>query len=89
MARTLGSPINKGMEPGDFDKETRRKLLALDEFRNGNVYDGLLNMGYETEEVDKINDVVQNIDVTPYAGSPTRFKEDMLALAGALEKEGY
>ena len=83
ISQSLGAQPGEHRGPEDFDQETTWKLYALNEFRVGNVYDGLcyldradLWLGADTRRV------------TEYAVSPAGFHKDMHKLAHDLEAAG-
>jgi hypothetical protein len=83
ISQSLGARPGEHRGPEDFDQETTWKLYALNEFRVGNVFDGLcyldradLWLGADTRRI------------TEYAVSPAGFHKDMQKLAGDLETVG-
>lgn len=83
ISQSLGALPNEHRGPEDFDQETTWKLYALNEFRVGNVFDGLCYLdcadrwlGADTRRV------------TDYAESPPGFHRDMQKLASDLEAVG-
>lgn len=83
IATELGVQPNEHRGPEDFDRETTWKLYALNEFRVGNVFDGLcyldradLWFGADTRAI------------TDYAANPAGFHKDMQKLASDLEAVG-
>ncbi|RBP36916.1 hypothetical protein DES53_11557 [Roseimicrobium gellanilyticum] len=83
ISQSLGAQPGEHRGPEDFDQETTWKLYALNEFRVGNVYDGLtyldrsdLWLGADTRTI------------TEYTTSPSGFHRDMQKLAGDLEAVG-
>lgn len=79
MAQTLGAERTRDHDPFDMDEWTER-LEALEEFRTGDVDDGLEYM--------EIEDAGLNRKVTDYHEDPVAFKADMGRLADDLEKAG-
>jgi hypothetical protein len=83
ISQSLGAQPNEHRGPEDFDQETTWKLYALNEFRVGNVFDGLCYLdcadrwlGADTRRV------------ADYAESPSGFHRDMQKLASELEAAG-
>jgi hypothetical protein len=83
ISQSLGARPGEHRGPEDFDQETTWKLYALNEFRVGNVFDGLcyldradLWLGADTRAI------------TEYTASPAGFHQDMQKLAGDLEAVG-
>ncbi len=83
MAKRLKAIPSAVLWPESFDKEIEKKLVALDDVRNGclkraaHQISGLFNRF-----------VTDNIIVTPYAESPERFKLEMVLTAAALKEIG-
>lgn len=69
------------IEPSYFPDDVRNKLHALDDFRNGDLSNGLRRFG-----VKKIPIVLQSeyVNITDYQDNPKQFKKDMLELASNL-----
>lgn len=83
MASTLGMPPEIDAFPESFDRDTALKLFALNEFRQGEVSDGLgflLHLGYRGGYDSRI--------VTPYHVDPAQFKTHMREIADELEDRG-
>ena len=83
IATELGAMPGEHCGPEDFDQETTWKLYALNQFRVGNVFDGLcylnradLWLGADTRTI------------TDYAANPADFHRDMQTLASDLEAVG-
>lgn len=83
ISQELGAQPNEHRGPEDFDQETTWKMHALNEFRVGNVFDGLCYLdcadrwlGADTRRV------------ADYAESPAAFHRDMQTLASDLEAVG-
>jgi hypothetical protein len=83
ISQSLGARPGEHRGPEDFDQETTWKLYALNEFRVGNVFDGLcyldrtdLWLGADTRAI------------TEYTASPAGFHRDMHKLAADLEAVG-
>jgi hypothetical protein len=83
ISQSLGAHPGEHRGPEDFDQETTWKLYALNEFRVGNVFDGLcyldradLWLGADTRTI------------TEYTANAEGFHEDMQKLAGDLEAAG-
>ncbi len=72
---------NDDLKPCDFEDDGN-KLYALDYFREGHITNGLIEMQF------KKTDVLPNRYITPYDNDPTKFKEEMLAMAYDLEQIG-
>tara|TARA_B100002049_G_scaffold229961_1_gene206248 strand:+ start:156 stop:578 length:423 start_codon:yes stop_codon:yes gene_type:complete len=86
MAKTLKSPVGSDKHPGNFSGRTAKRLGALDDFRCGEVADGLMNFGVEwTPELASEWD----FRPTPYAVDPEEFKADMRDLAKRLRAKGF
>lgn len=83
MAQHGGLHPGEDHLPGDFPAHTARKLCALDFFRQGDVGEGLLELGHE----DVFRDF-ENISVPLYAEDPEGFKDALRDLAMTLEKGG-
>lgn len=82
MSQTLKAPGVRNLLPYEFDDKTSSKLEALDEFRKGDVLEGLKTIGKPCPK--KIN----YIHVTAYAESPEGFKQDMRLMAQQLKVYG-
>lgn len=84
LAKSLNVHPSEAMEPPDFDEDTEAKLGALNEFRTGDVYEGLYLMGIEYPD-----DIMESdVAVVPYITDPEAFKADMRKLADTLEEHG-
>lgn len=81
MAKTLKSNKKLALGPDDFSITIRNKLIALNEFRLGDVNTGLGIMGLNV-------DINLNRFITSYSKNPEQFKKEILELANDLEKEG-
>ena len=82
MAMRLGLPSDKAYCE-QFDAATECRLLALNDFRCGEIYLGLELMG-----VAAAVSLPSFQCVTRYHDSPTQFKSDMRSLAEMLKKKG-
>lgn len=83
ISQSLGAKPSEHREPKDFDQETTWKLYALNEFRVGNVFDGLCYL----DRADLwLGEVTRTI--AEYAVSPEGFHRDMEKLASDLESAG-
>jgi hypothetical protein len=83
IAQSLGARPGEHRGPEDYDQETTWKLYALNEFRVGNVFDGLcyldradLWLGADTRAI------------TDYTVNPAGFHRDMQKFASDLEAAG-
>lgn len=88
IAGSLECSAYENSTPDDYDYDTRDKLQALDSFRLGDVDDGLDEMCINVPEFMADVDGNWREEISLYAVSPERFKEDMLALAGTLDLVG-
>jgi hypothetical protein len=68
------------MGPDDFPDATRRKLIAVNSFRLGDVQYAYFCLGLWQPKS------VVNFDAFDYEEDPTAFKRQMIALALRLEK---
>jgi hypothetical protein len=85
IARAGQSKMN--IRPEDFDKKTQGKLLALDSFRCGDVWEGLYNF-YE-KRPKSAKDLPVHFGVISYEVNPKGFKQDMKKLAEMLASSGH
>lgn len=81
LAKSLDVTPSELKEPPDFDEDTEAKLGALNEFRTGDVQDGLDLMGIYLEPN-------LDVEVVYYSTNPDGFKADMRKLANTLEEHG-
>lgn len=84
MGQSLSVMLNAPYEPGAFNKDTARKLHALDSFRCGGVSYGLFDLGLAEWEYAGHLD----IPVMDYCEDPEAFHIAMCKLADDLEKAG-
>ena len=84
MSMTLKAHVHKYMDPQEYDKDTRQKLEALDNFRMGLVEYGLMDMGIHKEVGDGFD-----IKIPNYVSNQVGFKQGMRKLAMALSDHGY
>ena len=85
MANTLDTSRYEDVVPGEFDEDTRRKLLALNSFRMGYIHIRLKELGIS----DTIySDLPMEIPITTYRDDPTEWKEGMNKMASMLEEVG-
>ena len=83
ISQSLGARPGEHRGPEDFDQETTWKLYALNEFRVGNVHDGLCYL----DRADLWHGAYTRT-ITEYAVSPEGFHRDMHKLAQDLEAAG-
>jgi hypothetical protein len=84
MAGTLKSDIDRKVFPHHFDKGTKRKLEALDYFRDGDILCGFNELGipYPFQETE--------VEAPQYDGdNPEEFHEYLTDLADALMEGGF
>jgi hypothetical protein len=86
MMNTLGVGNNGKDEysPHDLSKELRNKLHALDAFRSGDVYDGLLTMGFHENVANRFG----WRQVPDYIEDKEGFKKAMRRLISDLKRKG-
>lgn len=85
MAKSLNVPKTKSADPDDYNKDTTRKLLALNLFREGWVASGLEELGIPLDKLPKEH---RHIDVPDYSDNKKVFKQKMSQLADSLEAHG-
>ena len=73
------------LQPQHFDDSTKKKLFAIDYFRQGNVYRGLSCMGFPIP----LYQPYGILPVTNYRASPETFFQNMESIAQWLEDRGY
>lgn len=87
IAQTLGANLHENLTP-NFMPHLRvsdvRKLMALDKFRQGNVWTGLTIMRLRR----KMPKMDGYIKVSDYHSNPSQFKKDMRAMAKYLKEKG-
>jgi hypothetical protein len=83
ISQTLGAEPNEVCGPENFGRETTWKLYSLNEFRLGNVFDGLCYL----DCVDRWLGA-DTRSIADYAENPTGFHKDMEQLANDLERQG-
>jgi len=74
---------NASITPDKFDKKTKQKLLALNDFRLGCLYYGLLCMGIDIPKT-----LPRHFNVELYGMHRVQFKTDMNKIADMLEAAG-
>jgi hypothetical protein len=83
MAKSLYVNWGETCTPDDFEQDTRKKLMALNEFRQGDIHTALVHiMGYAK------NPLEVERRITPYAQSRRLFFRQMNLLADDLEAHG-
>lgn len=82
MAMTLHTNSNQTLLASLIDKENQKYLYALNEFRKGELYSGLVYLNIPRE---KTKNLPYNLPVTEYASDKDQFKKDMLRMADLLE----
>jgi hypothetical protein len=97
MAFSLHAPARANVAPDSYPEPIERKLNALNEFREGCLYDGFRYLGWSEDKIQRamrrlgfeggISD--HQVEVAKYADEPEQFKRDMTALAKRLAKAGY
>jgi hypothetical protein len=94
ISQELGANPSEHRGPEDFDADTCWKLYALNEFRVGNVFDGLCYLSDEPssrlfaqkyEEAKGKDQCRKRVNVTEYTFSPEGFYRDMSRMADDLE----
>ena len=81
MAQSLEANPLLAVAPGDFfDSDTRKKLIALEYFQQGQTARALHFLGEHLP--------FPQHDPTPYAQSPEQFKKDMWQLVADLQEVG-
>ena len=81
MASTLGADINSDVEPGSYDEVTKGRLMALDDFRIGEVGSGFYRMGLDSAKGSPFDR-----EIPHYGWDRRAFKLHMRRLARDLEK---
>lgn len=89
IAKTLNTPIDLSVHPNHFKKQDERKLWALNDFKAGDITDGLMEMHIGARTIQRVYKKLGACTlVTQYKHSPKEFKRDMRKLARDLEKAG-
>lgn len=92
MARTLKVKKTEDTSPFYFNFKTADKLLALNDFSNGNITKGLIKLGlFELVEVvifAESHPTGVIVKVAHYEDSPEQFKSDMNKIAKTFKKLG-
>ena len=88
MAKSLNADILKDLRPLDCNDKTEAKLLALDEFITGYIYDGIKLLRPESFKHMRFDNLSDKRDIIPYEENPEEFKQQMHQLADDLEREG-
>ena len=94
MAKTLKTPVNESVTPGNFSERWERTFNALDSIRIGEVDHALRHFYgnriqysvYETFHNFSIGFFLEELD---YRKSPEEFKNAMIDVAAMLESMGY
>jgi hypothetical protein len=98
ISQSLHANPNEHRGPEDFDQETTWKLYALNEFRVGNVYDGLCYLSnvpsgrlyaQKWEELKGKDGARKYTPIAEYTKGPEDFHRDMQTLASDLEAVGF
>lgn len=84
IAMSLKTKPDQEKGPGSFDSDTCQKLEALNEFRTGEIREGLTTMGIDPDE----HFVPNTYPVVEYSDNKTKFKKDMRRVAGYLAAVG-
>lgn len=92
MVKEFDAPRDEFLTPGsyeitppdDLEAHNYNRLCSLNEFRQGMIKSGFLNLGLELPQ-----GLPRAIVVTDYEHSPRKFYEDMEAMAKLLEEHGY
>ena len=71
-----------------YDTVIFSKLVALNEFRLGNIFQGLCVLDIFDARMLFDSPLPVKWDITPYEVNPLNFKYDMYTLADRLDKEG-
>lgn len=83
MAKSCLAPYGETWTPDDFDEDTKKKLMALNELRQGDIHTALihiLELSNNPLEVER--------KITPYAENKKLFCRQMEILADNLEAHG-
>ncbi len=83
ISRRLGVSLATSCTPSLFDEDTRKKLVALNEFRKGEIGTALVVLGIPNRGYSP----TWRLGVTDYSSNPERFIQDMLTMADDLERE--
>lgn len=87
MSRTLEAPEDKYDAPGNHPLNESRKLLALNDFRMGDVYHGMRNVAWATSG--NLPEVLPNDRViVHYSQNRELFHKQMEELASELDALG-
>ena len=80
MAKTLASDINKDIMPNSYRKNRiEKKLLAINEFRRGRVFEGLAYLGMQESKI-------PNRKIVEYKDDKESFYSEMNVLSTVLEQ---
>lgn len=82
----VGSPTRMELE-GNLSTRNRNKLLAIDEFRSGNIQNGLEMLSCE-EDAYCSNNLEYFMNITSYSFNRNKFKEDIENLILILKDAG-
>ena len=98
IAKSLSADIFRSAVPRDYNTEIIAKLLAIEEFRLGYVYNGIrllvleqfMSKGpdYLFELFDSLNYKYVDRDIIKYEENPEKFTRQMHKLADDLERVG-
>ena len=88
MVKSLDADDLKHLVPCDYNHKTEAKLLALDEFRRGYIYDGIKLLFPESFKHMRFDDLSRCRYIIPYEQNRIEFKQQMHQLADDLEREG-
>ena len=85
MSQSLGAAPDIKAWPEDFDDPDRRRLLALDAFREGYV-----KAAVQTIDANRINSFLlpRKVSVTHFEADPAAWRADMEKIATMLEEAG-
>jgi hypothetical protein len=84
MAKTLNVRPNQYRGPIDMGDPIKRKLYAIDHFRQGGISAGFYDMRIPVPAL-----VVNEINIIDYSQDPDMFKTQMTKLARDLKELGY
>ena len=86
MAKSLKANFYATLGPEIYNKSTKLKLFALDDFRTGDIRDGVEILFRITKNSQV--DLPPDRDICDYDKDPNKFKRDMRKLANEFESVG-
>lgn len=86
IARSFRTPIQRGVTPGNLTPSRRRKLYALDAFRQGCIHSGLHWLQISSDEIPP--ELPLRVEVVSYHDDRDLWHKQMFQLVRRLQRVG-